>query len=80
MSTNVQEFAHGSYGINGNTEEKNAAYIQDAPTVTPAIESYELVRVMGEEQRISAEKALLRKIDIRLLPMLILMYILNYLG
>ncbi|KAL3421896.1 pantothenate transporter liz1 [Phlyctema vagabunda] len=39
-----------------------------------------LVRAMSSEQRASAEKALVRKIDFRLLPMVILMYIMNYLD
>lgn len=39
-----------------------------------------LVAAMTLEQRIEAENKLRRKIDIRLLPMIILMYIMNYLG
>lgn len=40
----------------------------------------ELVRVMTPEQRAAAEKKLVRKIDLRLLPMTIIMYIMNYLD
>ncbi|RDW87955.1 hypothetical protein BP5796_03649 [Coleophoma crateriformis] len=40
----------------------------------------ELVRVMTPDRRASAERALVRKIDFRLLPMIILMYIMNYLD
>lgn len=39
-----------------------------------------LVAAMTPEQRVLAEDKLRRKIDIRLLPMIILMYIMNYLG
>lgn len=35
---------------------------------------------MSDEERAAAEKALVRKIDLRLLPMLVIMYILNYLD
>lgn len=38
------------------------------------------VRNMTPEQRIHAEKALLRKIDLRILPMVIAMYIMNHLD
>jgi len=35
---------------------------------------------LSHEERTAAEKALVRKIDLRLLPMLVIMYILNYLD
>lgn len=35
---------------------------------------------LSPEERADAERALVRKIDFRLLPMIILMYILNYLD
>jgi hypothetical protein len=40
----------------------------------------ELVRNMSPEKRADAEARLKRKIDFRLLPMIILMYIMNYLD
>lgn len=40
----------------------------------------ELVRAMSPEKRAAAELRLRRKIDLRLLPMIVLMYILNYLD
>jgi len=43
-------------------------------------EAPELVRNMSPEERAHAEKVLVRKIDFRLMPMLVLMYILNYLD
>ena len=39
-----------------------------------------LIAAMSAEQRVAAENKLRRKIDTRLLPMIILMYIMNYLG
>lgn len=39
-----------------------------------------LVAAMSQEQRLEAEKKLRSKIDTRLLPMVILMYIMNYLD
>lgn len=39
-----------------------------------------LVAAMSQEQRIQAEARMRKKIDTRLLPMIILMYIMNYLD
>jgi hypothetical protein len=39
-----------------------------------------LVAAMSQEQRLQAEAKMRRKIDTRLLPMIILMYIMNYLD
>mgnify|MGYP003624087245 CR=1 FL=1 len=39
-----------------------------------------LVAAMTQEQRIQAEAKMRRKIDFRLMPMIILMYIMNYLD
>jgi hypothetical protein len=39
-----------------------------------------LVAAMSQEQRVHAEAKMRRKIDTRLLPMIILMYIMNYLD
>lgn len=43
-------------------------------------EAPEIIRNMTPEQREKAELRLRRKIDLRLMPMIILMYILNYLD
>ena len=43
-------------------------------------EAPEFIRNMTPEERKSAESRLKRKIDFRLMPMIILMYILNYLD
>ena len=40
----------------------------------------ELVRALTSDERRVLERRLIRKIDLRLLPMLILMYIMNYLD
>jgi hypothetical protein len=40
----------------------------------------ESIRGLGVEERRLVEAALVRKIDLRLMPMLILMYIMNYLD
>jgi hypothetical protein len=40
----------------------------------------EIIRAMTAEHRAELEKKLRRKIDLRLLPMIILMYILNYID
>lgn len=57
-------------------------YLETANTNTPSrrLEAPGLVRNMTQEQRQHAEKTLIRKIDLRLMPALILMYILNYLD
>ncbi len=39
-----------------------------------------MIKVMTDEERYRAELALVRKIDIRLMPMAILIYIMNYLD
>jgi hypothetical protein len=46
----------------------------------PRKEAPAYVAGLTPEEREQAEKALVRKIDIRLLPMIIIMYILNYLD
>ncbi|XP_044717179.1 major facilitator superfamily domain-containing protein [Hirsutella rhossiliensis] len=40
----------------------------------------EMIRSMGAQQRSALEKKLIRKIDFRLLPMILMMYILNYID
>jgi len=44
------------------------------------LEAPPLVRIMSDKERAQREAALVRKIDLRLLPMIILMYIMNYLD
>lgn len=52
----------------------------DAAKKDTSFQPPELVRNMTAEERKEAEKRLVRKIDLRLLPMIILMYILNYID
>ena len=40
----------------------------------------EILEAMTHDERVLAEKKLVRKIDLRLLPMVIIMYILNYID
>lgn len=64
-----------------DSEKHPPPYVQSSPTgtvrrATPP----ELVAAMSPERRAEAETALVRKIDIRLMPMIVLMYIMNYLD
>ncbi|KAJ4364773.1 hypothetical protein N0V95_000721 [Ascochyta clinopodiicola] len=51
-----------------------------APTIQSKLTVPPLVAAMSQEQRIEAEAKMRKKIDTRLLPMIILMYIMNYLD
>ena len=66
-------------------EKGNAEYINDLATTTKTNtrrrrEAPPLVKDLSHAERHRLERALVRKIDFRLLPMIILMYILNYLD
>lgn len=79
------EFDHGSYGVTGDDEKFNAEHVEgsrasNSDVPIRAMEAPELVRNLTEEDRVILENKLRRKIDIRLMPMVILMYILNYLD
>ncbi|CAK4031172.1 MFS general substrate transporter [Lecanosticta acicola] len=56
--------------------------VEDANAKKPSrtLEAPELVRNLTPEERVKLEKRLVRKIDFRLLPAVIIMYILNYLD
>jgi len=76
---NEQEYANQSYGehYGVNKDAKGGVLHMEglpSPPSSKGMEAPELVRMMSPEQRAIAEKKLKRKIDIRLLPMLILMY------
>lgn len=58
----------------------NVEVIANADKPNAQKEAPASVATLTPEERSKAEKALVRKIDIRLLPMIILMYILNYLD
>ncbi|KAF6231786.1 hypothetical protein HO173_010088 [Letharia columbiana] len=73
-------------GYGDDNDNKLAQHVSDAslvdvPTITGTRrEPPELVKNLSLEERQHLETALVRKIDLRLLPMLILMYIMNYLD
>ncbi len=71
-----------SLDINPKTATDRISDDNVVPTATDRskLQPPALVAAMSPEQRISAENKLKRKIDTRLLPMIILMYIMNYLG
>jgi hypothetical protein len=50
-----------------------------SPVESP-LEAPAYIQSLTHEERIRAEKALVRKIDLRLLPAIIIMYIMNYLD
>ncbi|KAJ5704244.1 hypothetical protein N7493_011382 [Penicillium malachiteum] len=58
----------------------NVEVVANADRPNPRKEAPAYVAGLSPEERIKAEKDLVRKIDIRLLPMIIVMYILNYLD
>jgi len=76
------EYSEQSYSKNGNNNDDKAAAIHMEALVQERsrLEPPELVKAMTPEQRAIAEQKLKRKIDLRLLPMLVVMYIMNYLG
>jgi hypothetical protein len=62
-----------------NVEVVSSA-VANADKPNPRKEAPAYVASLSPEEREQAERALVRKIDLRLLPMLIVMYILNYLD
>lgn len=85
------EKALGGGDVESGSDGKGQSHhVDDAKdsTVAPAVslqptrtfEAPESVRNMTPEERKAAETKLKRKIDVRLMPMIILMYILNYLD
>ncbi|OBT83346.1 hypothetical protein VE02_08552 [Pseudogymnoascus sp. 03VT05] len=65
-----------------DSDKQDPHCVQDTHTagVRRAIAPPALVAAMTPERRAVAEKALVRKIDLRLMPMIVLMYIMNYLD
>jgi MFS family permease len=78
--------ATSQFNYAGDDDTKLAQHISDtslenAPTATRSKrQPPELIRDLSPEERAGLEKKLIRKIDTRLLPMIILMYIMNYLD
>lgn len=72
---------YGDENDNKLAQHVSDASLVDVPTITGTRrEPPELVKNLSLEERQHLETALVRKIDLRLLPMLILMYIMNYLD
>ena len=74
-----------SYGDDDDDDNKMAEHVfntslDKSTTTRTKRQPPELVRDLSPEERQRLEKALVRKIDFRLLPMIILMYIMNYLD
>ena len=69
-----------------STDDKFAAeHVSDTSIANHAVpnrvrEAPPLIKIMSDEERDRCEAALVRRIDIRLMPMVILMYIMNYLD
>ena len=64
-------------------KKPRADYVDDdvpEPAGSSRLQIPPLVAAMSQEQRVAAETKLRKKIDTRLLPMIILMYIMNYLD
>ena len=93
MATAKDNYEHGLVGgdIESGSDDKGKIQHLDhdgkdvhVPAVAtasrPAFEPPEYVRNMTPEERIQIEGKLKRKIDIRLMPMIVLMYIMNYLD
>ncbi|KAF2418049.1 putative MFS transporter [Tothia fuscella] len=62
------------------SSRKNVELLENGAVTRRPLQPPELVAKMSVEERIHAEKSLRRKIDLRLLPMVIIMYIMNYLD
>lgn len=72
--------AVGELSTKPTSSSTNNGHLEHLPLPNPAIEPPELVKNMSHEERLQAEKHLVRKIDSRLLPAAIIMYIMNYLD
>jgi len=62
----------------GTDSKGNVVHLEGLPRTQKGMQPPELIAAMSPEQRAIAEKKLKRKLDIRLLPMLILMYSMLY--
>ncbi|KAF7164284.1 hypothetical protein CNMCM5623_008924 [Aspergillus felis] len=67
-------------GIDKSYVDNVEVVVANADKPNPRKEAPAYVAGLSPEERRKAERALVRKIDIRLLPMLVIMYILNYLD
>lgn len=74
----IRSYSHDD--DNKMAEHVSDASLEKAATTRIKRRPPELVRDLSSEERQLLEKALVRKIDFRLLPTIILMYIMNYLD
>ena len=72
--------ARSSDEVNKMADHISDTYLEDAATTRTKREPPPLVRDLLPEEREHLERALVRKIDVRLLPSIIIMYIMNYLD
>jgi hypothetical protein len=85
MASSSLDAKHADYGPGAIDSKPTASSMHDghlehAPVPKAAMEPPELVKNMSYEERLHAEKLLVRKIDTRLLPAAVIMYIMNYLD
>lgn len=79
MTVNMTEDAKIKGDDTGSAEEKiGMTNVEDARP--QRMQPPEFIRNLTPEEREGLEKALKRKIDIRLLPAVIIMYIMNYID
>lgn len=75
--------AHLDGDVKFNSDHVSDTSLKNVPTretTTPNRQPPPLVKDLSSDERQGLELALVRKIDLRLLPMIILMYIMNYLD
>jgi len=64
----------------GSDEKNHSHHVDGAEPAARVFQAPEFIRNMSPEQRASVELSLRRKIDLRLMPMIVIMYIMNYLD
>lgn len=72
--------AHVDGDVKFSSDHVSDTSLTDVPTSTPSRQPPPLVKDLSSSERQRLELALVRKIDLRLLPMITLMYIMNYLD
>lgn len=76
----VTQDPEGDAHKNGTENIEVAEDVANGNRPNPRKEAPVYVAALSPDERARAERALVRKIDIRLLPMIIIMYIMNYLD
>lgn len=72
--------AHIDGDVKFSSDHVSDTSLTNVPTTTPNRQPPPLVKDLSSDERQRLELALVRKIDLRLLPMITLMYIMNYLD